>query len=57
MKNEDSITYYVQDASLGREGEEARERFLDLLQAEEAGRHRLCYKYSDKCRSDWGKEY
>ena len=24
--------------------------YLDLLQAAEAGRHRLCYKYSDQCQ-------
>lgn len=38
-----------QEGNLGRAGEGLREEFLELLQAREAGGHRRCYQYSDKC--------
>jgi len=39
------------EAALSRDDNSAHmARYLDLLQAVEAGRHRLCYKYSDVCQ-------
>ena len=43
-----SFLFNVQDS---RDGEGMRGDFLELLQAREAGRHRLCYNYSPQCRS------
>ena len=39
------------EAALSRDDDsEHMARYLDLLQAMEAGKHRLCYKYSDVCK-------
>merc|ERR1712066_1141901 len=43
------ICHLAKEGDLGREGEGLREEFLELLQAREAGGHRRCYQYSDKC--------